>query len=61
MKVGDSVMCLGFGAGDGGVDTGWDRIGLVLELHRDMVLVFWGEDYPCEEEYPEQLQVVIRG
>ena len=54
MKIGDSVMCLGFGTGD----TGWDRIGLVLELHRDMVLVFWGADYPCEEEYPEQLQVV---
>jgi hypothetical protein len=54
MKVGDQVMCLGFGNGD----TGWDRIGLVLELHRDMVLVFWGDDYPCEEEYPEQLQVV---
>jgi hypothetical protein len=54
MKIGDSVMCLGFGTGD----EGWDRIGLVLELHHDMVLVFWGEDYPCEEEYPEQLQVV---
>lgn len=56
MKVGDTVMCVGFGR-----TGGWGRVGLVLEFHRDMVLVFWGTDYPCEEEYPEQLQVVIRG
>ncbi len=49
-------MCVGFGR-----TGGWGRVGLVLEFHRDMVLVFWGTDYPCEEEYPEQLQVVIRG
>ena len=38
----------------------WTRIGLVLgwDERWNFVLVFWGEDFPCEEEYPEQLQVV---
>ena len=52
MKVGDSVMLTGPLAGQ------WIRIGLVLGYSSGMVLVFWGEDFPCEEEYPEQLQVV---
>jgi len=52
MKNGDSVMLTGVGT------TQWIRIGLVLGYSRGMVLVFWGEDFPCEEEYPEQLQVV---
>jgi hypothetical protein len=53
MKVGDSVMMLPIGDG-----PAWRRVGLVLEFSRHMVLVFWGEDFPCEEEYREQLEVV---
>ena len=52
VKVGDSVMLTGALAGQ------WIRIGLVLGYSRGMVLVFWGEDFPYEEEYPEQIQVV---
>ena len=51
MKVGDSVMvhpAVG----------GWNRIGLVLGFRACWVLVFWGEDFPYEEEYPEQLMAV---
>ena len=51
MKVGDSVAMTRH-------SFGWDRIGLVLGFKRDKVLVFWGEDFPCEEEYPEQLVVM---
>jgi hypothetical protein len=54
MKVGDLVRMLPFGAG-----ITWQRIGLVLGCTRDnTVLVFWGEDFPHEEEYREQLEVV---
>lgn len=51
MKVGDSVMVLDY-------TDPWDRIGLVLGFHDSMVLVFWGEEFPCEEEYYEFLVVV---
>jgi hypothetical protein len=60
MKVGDTVRM----SNDRSGCTMWHRVGLVLGYSRDMesgygmVLVFWGEDFPCEEEYPEQLQVV---
>ncbi len=50
MKVGDSVILA-----DRGV---WCRIGLVLGFERNMVLVFWGEDFPHEEEYFDQLEVI---
>ena len=54
MKVGDTVIMLPVGIG-----PAWQRVGLVLGYTRDnMVLVFWGEDFPCEEEYREQLEVV---
>jgi len=53
MKVGDQVMCSG-----GHSVSEWDRIGLVLGWSAGMVLVFWGEDFSCEPEYPEQLVVV---
>ena len=54
MKVGDSVMMVRIH-----LPPQWQRIGLVLGYTRDnMVLVFWGEDFPCEEEYREQLEVV---
>ena len=52
MKVGDSVMLTN------ALVEQWIRIGLVLGYSRGMVLVFWGEDFPCEEEYPEQIRVV---
>ena len=54
MKVGDTVRM----SNDRSGCTMWHRVGLVLGYSRDMGLVFWGEDFPCEEEYPEQLQVV---
>jgi len=63
VKVGDSVMMVVGSTyptrvGDA-YPTQWQRIGLVLGYTRDnMVLVFWGEDFPCEEEYREQLEVV---
>ena len=49
MKIGDTVMS--------SVDH-WKRLGLILGFEVGYVLVFWGEDFPCEKEYPEQLQVV---
>ena len=54
LKAGDSVMLTKAGTQE------WTRIGLVLgwDERWNFVLVFWGEDFPCEEEYPEQLQVV---
>jgi len=53
MKVGDSVVVCS------SMEGRWHRVGLVLGFNRDnMVLVFWGEDFPCEEEYREQLEVV---
>lgn len=50
MRAGDSVVLI--------APWGWDRIGLVLGWSAGMVLVFWGEDFPCESEYSEQLAVV---
>ena len=53
MKVGDSVVLTNQNAwGD------FPRIGLVLGFEYGRVLVFWGTDYGCEPEYPEQLLVV---
>ena len=52
LSVGDSVM-MRLNRWD--ADRKWERIGLVLGFARGMVLVFWGEDFPCEEEYCEQL------
>ena len=61
MKVGDTVQL----AGDRQVFNpsslsmvSWDRTGLVLGFSRGLVQVFWGEDFPCEDEYPDQLVVV---
>ena len=53
MKAGDTVMLTAAGA-----PHHWTRVGLVLGWSRGMVLVFWGEDFPCEPEYLEQLKVV---
>ena len=59
MKVGDSVIMLPLGISVHLGCEAWKRVGLVLGFNRDnMVLVFWGEDFPCEEEYREQLEVV---
>jgi len=59
MKVGDSVM-MRMNRWDG--DRKWDRIGLILSFDYayggSMVLVFWGIDFPHEEEYRQQLTVV---
>jgi len=58
MKIGDSVRMLPLRTSTYLGCEDWQRIGLVLGYSRDMVLVFWGEDFPCEEEYREQLEVV---
>ncbi len=55
LSVGDSVM-MRLGRWD--AERKWSRVGLVLGFARGMVLVFWGADFPCEEEYYEQLVVV---
>lgn len=58
--IGDSVM-MRVNRWDGrlGELAGQPRVGLVLGFAlRGMVLVFWGEDFPCEEEYREQLAIV---
>lgn len=55
MNVGDSVMYSNILRQDEGW---WDRCGLVLGFHYGQVLIFWGEDYPAEEEYPDDLEVV---
>jgi hypothetical protein len=42
-------------------DRRWNRIGLILGFdyaYGGLVLVFWGTDFPCEEEYREQLVVL---
>ena len=54
-SIGDAVM-LRLGKWD--AERKWSRVGLVLGFARGMVLVFWGDDFPCEEEYCEQLVVV---
>ena len=67
MKVGDSVILR-----EDDIDL-WNRVGLVLGfkssayeehdylrgLHDGIVVVFWGEDFPYEEEYFEQLEVIV--
>ena len=52
MKIGDSVVVCP------SMEGRWHRIGLVLGFRACWVLVFWGEDFPCEEEYPDQLMTV---
>ena len=61
MKVGDTVMinrewskkwCIRW------KHVAWERVGLVLGFDGDLAQVFWGEDFPFEEEYPDQLEVV---
>jgi len=55
MKTGDLVRMLPLP----GEREAWQRAGLVLGYTRDnTVLVFWGEDFPHEEEYREQLEVI---
>ena len=58
MKVGDSVVINYCPDSDEMSHIAWKRIGLVLGFAGDLVQVFWGEDFPCEEEYPFQLEVV---
>ena len=55
LSIGDAVM-LRLGRWD--ADRKWSRVGLVLGFARGMVVVFWGEDFPCEEENIEQLVAV---
>jgi|TARA_B110000196_G_scaffold239596_1_gene208047 hypothetical protein len=55
MTVGDSVI-MRLNRWDG--EARWNRIGLVLGFEMGRVLVFWGADFPCEEEYHEQLVVI---
>ena len=57
MKVGDLVKIdkekVGFG---------WNRVGLALKLEgHQRVFVYWGSDFPFEEEYFHQLEVVNEG
>ncbi len=56
MKVGDSVISIPQGITS--CWSAWERIGLVLGFDGSMVFVFWGEDFPYEEEYRDQLMVV---
>ena len=57
MKVGDTVRVSPWQ--QGWPAAPWKRLGLVLGFRPGgYVLVYWGEDFPCEEEYPEQLEVM---
>lgn len=38
------------------LDSNW--VGLILGFKGGLVEVYWNEEFPCEEEYPEQLAVV---
>ena len=63
MKVGDTVKIekewsAKLGHKPGWAHFAWDRLGLVLGFEYGMVQVFWGEDFPCEDEYLDQLLVV---
>ena len=51
MKIGDSVMIKA-------PNDGWNNIGLVLGFRRVFVLVYWGPEFPHEEEYHEDLEVI---
>lgn len=53
MKIGDTVILLEEFALSG------NPAGLVLGFAGcDTVLVFWGEDFPCEAEYYDQLRII---
>ena len=59
MKIGDTVIInRTWFSGSGWTHFAWERLGLVLGFDGDLVQIFWGEDFPCEEEYPDQLVVV---
>ncbi len=60
MKVGDTVKLADFGHHElhEAPEFGWDRLGLVLGFEHGLVQVFWGEDFPCEDEYHDQLAVL---
>tara|TARA_Y100000817_G_scaffold91233_1_gene71015 strand:- start:139 stop:318 length:180 start_codon:yes stop_codon:yes gene_type:complete len=59
MKIGDTVIInRTWFPGSGWTHFAWERLGLVLGFDGDLVQIFWGEDFPCEEEYPDQLVVV---
>jgi len=58
MKVGDTVKLNQVFDPASLSMVDWDRLGLVLGFNCGLVQVFWGEDFPCEDEYPEQLVVV---
>ena len=59
MKIGDTVIIeREWSRESGWKHFAWERLGLVLGFDGDLVQVFWGEDFPCEEEYPDQLVVV---
>ena len=38
-------------------ETWWSRCGLIIGFRKGFVQVHWGEDFPMEEEYPEDLMV----
>ena len=59
MKIGDLVKPIRPDHTFGGtplVEEDWK--GIVVGFKGTDVIVFWGEDYPEEWEYPEQLEVI---
>ena len=56
MKIGDTVM---YKPELRAQEGWWDRCGLVLRWNSvGDVIIFWGEDFSQEFEYPEDLEVV---
>ena len=57
MKVGDLVRV----KPDPGFDSALveeDWIGVIVEFRKGYVAVYWSEQYPYEEEYLHQLEVI---
>ena len=51
MKAGDLVRIRA-------PNDGWNKVGLVLGWRNTFVLVHWGPEFPHEEEYREDLEVI---
>ena len=62
MKIGDLVKPIQPPRSYGGtplVEEDWN--GIIIEFDGSDVIVFWGENYPAEREYREQLEVISEG
>ena len=72
MRVGDLVRLARhsarFGRGYESVGTDHDNVGIIIDWHTvynkygepedRYAVVNWGEKYPAEEEYPDQLEII---